>query len=158
MIAAFLATGVAPQSDANLHDPTAFWLAISFALSVGLLVGSLIVVPWILIRLPADYFSPARKPTRFGASAHPLLRILGLTLKNMLGTALILAGIAMLVLPGQGLLTLFVGTMLLDVPGKHRFERFVISRPRILRTVNWLRHRGGRPSLDLGNDDDPRTL
>jgi len=53
----------------------------------------------------------------------------------------------MLVLPGQGLLTIFVGLMLLDFPGKYQVERRAVSYKPILRSINWLRQRVGRDPL-----------
>ena len=49
---------------------------------------------------------------------YPVLRPLLLIAKNLLGFVLIVAGIAMLVLPGQGLLTIVVGVVLMNFPGR----------------------------------------
>ena len=54
---------------------------------------------------------------------------------------LLLAGILMLFLPGQGLLTLFLGILLIDFPGKYKTERWLISQPAIANSLNWLRKR-----------------
>ena len=62
---------------------------------------------------------------------------------------LILAGIAMLVLPGQGLLTILIGFLMLDLPGKYRVEKWLISRGRVLHAINWYRGKKGRPPLRL---------
>jgi len=116
------------------------WVAF---LSVVLFLGCLVIVPWLVARIPADYFDARRRPrTRF-ASLHPALRWSGLIAKNLMGGMLILAGLAMLVLPGQGLLTLAVGILLVDFPKKHQLERRMIRFPPILRSVNWLRKRAG---------------
>jgi hypothetical protein len=69
--------------------------------------------------------------------------------KNLLGVVFILLGLAMLVLPGQGLLTLLIGVLLLNFPGKYRFERWLIQRPSIFRAVAWLRQRAGREQLEI---------
>jgi hypothetical protein len=61
-----------------------------------------------------------------------------------LGLLLSLPGI-----PGQGLLTVLIGLMLVDFPGKLRLERWLIGLPRVLQTVNRLRQRYGRPPLIL---------
>ena len=58
-----------------------------------------------------------------------------------------LAGLAMLVLPGQGLLTILIGLMLLDFPGKRRLERRIVARPAILAMLNRMRARRGRDPL-----------
>ena len=68
--------------------------------------------------------------------------------KNLAGTLLVVAGLVMLVTPGQGLLALFVGVMLLDVPGKRTLEREILYRPSVLRVINRIRTKAGRPPLD----------
>ncbi len=68
-------------------------------------------------------------------------------LKNILGTLVILAGIVMLFLPGQGLLAILIGIMLLDFPGKHQLERKLICKPKILTSINRLRKRFGKVAL-----------
>jgi hypothetical protein len=67
-------------------------------------------------------------------------------LRNLLGVLLVLLGIAMLLLPGQGLLTLLVGLLLIDFPGKHQLVVRLLTRPKVLSVVNKLRaHRGAAP-------------
>ena len=76
-----------------------------------------------------------------------MLRPLYLIAKNILGFVLIIAGIAMLVLPGQGLLTIVVGVVLMNFPGKFRLERWLAMRAPIWRSLNWLRRKARRPEL-----------
>ena len=76
-----------------------------------------------------------------------MVRALLLTGKNALGIVLVVAGIAMLVLPGQGILTILAGILLLNFPGRHRFEHWIVSRPPVFRSINWLRRRNGQPPL-----------
>ncbi len=120
------------------------------ALSVLLFVGSLIFVPWAIVRLPEDYFHSSQRHAAPWKHYHPLLRALALLLKNLLGLLLLATGIAMLVLPGQGVLTMLIGIMLLDFPGKYQSERWLISRPHVLRAVNWHRRRYQRPPFRMG--------
>ncbi len=80
---------------------------------------------------------------------HPALRWFGLAVKNVLGLVLLLAGIAMLVRPGQGVLTILMGIALLDFPGKRQLERRLIALPTVLRTINKLREKFGRPPLTV---------
>ena len=56
--------------------------------------------------------------------------------------------------PGQGLLTMLVGLVLLDIPGKRRLELKLVSRPRVVRAINRLRKRFSRPPL-LTTPADP---
>lgn len=120
------------------------WLGIGSLLSFVL---TLAVVPVLIVRLPADYFlAEKRQPV---ASGHWLLRTLLRALKNLLGATLVAVGIVLLVLPGQGLLTILLGLGLLDFPGKYRLERRLISLPRLRHGIDWLRRRYGRPPLQL---------
>ena len=64
--------------------------------------------------------------------------------KNLLGVILLIAGLVMLLVPGQGLLTIAVALILLDFPGKFRFERLARHRPAVWRlSLNWLRKCAG---------------
>lgn len=69
--------------------------------------------------------------------------------KNALGALLLVLGAAMLVLPGQGLLTILVGLLLIDFPGKYRLERRLLGGPRVLRAINALRERWKKPPLEI---------
>lgn len=113
-------------------------------------VASLIVVPWIVMRLPADYFQHEKRMPPLWATHHPLRRFLLIAGKNLLGALLVLTGVAMLVLPGQGLLTILIGIMLLDFPGKFQCERWLLKRKSIRRGVNWLRKKLHKPPFELG--------
>lgn len=122
------------------------WLT---ALTILSWVGSLVLVPIIVVRIPADYFAHRKRsvaPTLW-ADRHPALRVGLRVVRNVAGAVLVLVGLALLVLPGQGILTVLLGLLMLDIPGKYRVERWLISRPKVLRAVNWLRRRASRPPL-----------
>lgn len=121
----------------------------SWPLLALLFVASLLFVPWALVRLPADYFHHTRRHSTQWGSLHPLLRVLLRIGKNLLGLLLLVLGVAMLVLPGQGLLTILVGVLFLDFPGKFRCERWLVSRKPVLRAANWLRAKRQRSPLQL---------
>jgi len=121
------------------------WLA---AASVVGFAGSLIAIPWILVRLPDDYFD-TRVPRHWMKDRHPVLRTLGLLIKNVAGLVFLLAGIAMLVLPGQGVLTILIGVSLIDFPGKQRLEAQIVRQRLVLQSINAIRLRFGRPPLVL---------
>jgi len=110
-------------------------------LSVILFVGSLLVVPSLVIRIPSDYFNHQERPASAWAEQHRTIRFAALVTKNLLGAVLLAAGFAMLVLPGQGLLTLFVGVMLVSFPGKYRFEKWLVRKRWVHRPINWLRRK-----------------
>jgi len=128
----------------SLVSPVA--LEFLFLLSIVGFVGSVIAIPWILIRLPQDYFCESH-PRTWLKDRHPVLRLIALALKNFVGWILLLGGIAMLVLPGQGLLTILIGVSLMDFPGKRAIERKLVSRPLVLQAINRVRERFDRPPL-----------
>ncbi len=111
---------------------------------------SLAIVSFIMVKIPADYFRRDHSP-EFLAGRHPAIRILGIVGKNVLGVLLVALGVVMSVpgVPGQGILTILLGIMLLDFPGRRRLEHKLVSRPQVYKTINKLRHRFGKPSLVL---------
>lgn len=128
-----------------LQDIHFFWWAVAF--SVSTLVASLIVVPILIARLPADYFVQSTRPEKTWEQMNPVLRIALIVGKNVLGWLLILVGLVMIPLPGQGVLTLLIGLMLVDFPNKYKIEKWLITREKVLKTVNWIRHRAGREPI-----------
>jgi len=128
------------------HEDLFFWSAV---FSVVTFIGSLIVVPVLVAKIPVDYFSHERRERTEWAEHHPVIRMLLLIAKNLFGYVLLLMGIAMLVLPGQGLLTIMIGLMLINFPGKYRLERWLVSRKPILKSINWLREKSGHKPLRL---------
>jgi|SRR6185295_216117 len=115
-------------------------------LSVVFFIGSLIAIPILLVRLPVDYFDE-RLSGGWLRTYHPAIRVSAHVLKNLLGVIFLLAGFAMLLLPGQGVLTILIGISLLDFPGKNRFQRRLLGRPVVLRTINSIRAKFGKPPL-----------
>jgi hypothetical protein len=116
--------------------------------SVVLFVASAVGVPFFIVRMPPDYFS-RRERRRLGLpqSAPSRWWWVARISKNALGVLLLTAGVVMLVLPGQGVATLFVALLLLDFPGKRRLQRRIIAVPQVLRSLNRLRARAGQPPL-----------
>ncbi|MFZ5765575.1 MAG: PGPGW domain-containing protein [Thermodesulfobacteriota bacterium] len=134
------------------NETVILWIAI---LSIVTFVGTLLLLPLLVAKIPADYFSNTRRHRPPWARHHPLVRAILLTGKNIAGGIFVCMGILMLVLPGQGLLTIAIGIMLLDFPGKFRFERWLASRGPVLRSINWLRKRAHRQPLIFDHLHDP---
>lgn len=123
-------------------------LASLATLSVLSFLGTLVLVPIFVVNIPEDYFSNPQRNKRHHENV--VLHYILLGLKNVLGFVFVLAGIAMLVLPGQGLLTLLIGLIIMDFPGKYRLERWLISRSAMLKTLNWIRVKSGKSELKVG--------
>lgn len=117
---------------------------------VGSFVVNLAIVSFILVKLPADHFSKNHK-SKFWEGSNPLLRWAAIIGKNIAGVLLVALGVVLSLpgIPGQGLLTVLLGVMLLDFPGRQRLEQKLLSRPSIVNAINSLRGRFGKPPLEL---------
>lgn len=113
------------------------------------LLTSALVVAFV-VRIPAGYFL-ARGGTAPRAFESRVAKAAYLISKNLLGLALLALGVVMALpgIPGQGLLTMLVGLMLLDVPGKRRVELAVVRRPPVRRALDAIRARFDQPPLEL---------
>jgi hypothetical protein len=137
-----------------------YWTTIG---SIVLAVASLIAVPWIIIRLPADYFDSddrRRGPLAriFDSdNSNAAARIAYKVVKNIIAAILILAGLAMLLLPGQGLLVLVFGIILADIPGKQRLVNWLVCRKKVLGFLNWIRRKAHKEPFTLKVCDDRPT-
>ena len=126
------------------HQYLLWWMGVG---SAFVFVISLLSLPWLVAQIPDDYFVPKkRQPTKW-KTRQPLIRLIILIGKNCLGYMLLLGGILMLFLPGQGLLTMITGLLLIDYPGKFRLERKIVNTPTVLKSLNWLRAKAHKPPL-----------
>ena len=122
---------------------------------------SIILLPVLAARIPVDYFErEVRPPSRF-AALHPVLRIFLVILKNTFAGLLFLAGVAMLILPGNGILAIAIALLMMDLPGKYKIERWMIMRAPVRKCIGWVRQKAGRPQLAIPDDlmqrPKPRT-
>jgi hypothetical protein len=115
--------------------------------SVFTLALSAILIPVMVVRIPRDYFLRDRAHHLPWSDRHPIVRAALIAGKNFVGLVLVVIGAAMLVLPGQGILTILAGVMLLDFPGRHRLVCWIVTRHAVLNSLNWVRRRAGRPEL-----------
>ena len=128
-----------------LSNEMLMWISIGSGI---MLVLTAIGIPFAIVRLPEDYLVNDgqagwldKQPTvvRWG------LRIF----KNLLGVVLVILGIVMLVLPGQGILSIVLGLSLVDFPGRHALQCKLIRRPKVIDSINWIRRKFHRPPLIL---------
>jgi hypothetical protein len=120
------------------------WLA---TISLFVFIFSLVSIKWLVALIPTDYF--VKKNISKSKKSYSLLWLMSIIVKNIIGYTLILGGILMLVLPGQGLFTILMGLILSNYPGKYTIEKRIISIPRILKTINWLRKKSNKPRLKI---------
>jgi len=115
------------------------WLG---AISAITFVLSLLLLPWFVARIPCDYFTRPRDPHRWQVLLQPRAIV-----RNLLGLPVLLAGIAMLVLPGQGLLTIMIGLGIMNFPGKFELEKWIVTRKGVLQALNWIRRKAKHPPI-----------
>ena len=110
---------------------------------------SLLLIPFLLIRIPEEYFVRKIGGNAKSKSQLRFTQIIIRVVKNIFGVILLLCGIAMLLLPGQGILTILLAMTLIDFPYKRRIECWLISRPVVIRNINRLRKKAGVPPLKI---------
>lgn len=132
---------------AHLSGRGVLWGFLIFIVTFSL---SLVITAFVVVKLPATYFQAAHD-RQFWVERHPILRWAGLLSKNLLGACLVLLGVLMSLpgVPGQGVLTILLGVMLLDFPGKRALELKLVSRPKVFSALNRLRAKFDRPPLVL---------
>ena len=121
-------------------------VAVGVILFIVSLVGSALIVGVVIVKIPENYFS-SHYQADFMPNAPWLTRWGAVIAKNVAGLVLVLAGIVMLIGPGQGILTILIGLILMDIPGKRPLEARIIKRPVILSAANDLRQRYNKPPL-----------
>ena len=125
---------------------TVFWML--GGASLILFIGTIFALPLIIIYLPSRFFNPGPNPPGQAAEKLSTARLVLIVAKNIVGAVLILAGLVMLVLPGQGLVTLLIGLLLVNFPGKRRLICRLLQQPKILAFINRIRTAANRPPVD----------
>jgi len=133
--------------DSLLNDPLLLRGLILF--SIAFFIFGILSIPYLVCRIPEDYFLRGRRSWRHSYARFGVGFVFVLAVKNLLAVLLLVAGLLMLFLPGQGLLTLFLGVVLLDFPGKYRMERWLIKKPTLNKSLNWIRTRRKVPAIQI---------
>jgi hypothetical protein len=132
-----------------------FWASVTWVqllIAVGLFLGSLALsfgaIAIVMINIPANYFSTHYKRDFLPGSSF-IVRWGAVIAKNLFGLFLVLLGVALSLpgVPGQGILTILLGLIMLDIPGKRPLEARIIKRPAVLSAINNLRSRYGKEQL-----------
>lgn len=133
----------------SLYQSLLPWLPLLTISGLVMAIASAVALPWILIRLPEDYFvaTQQHKPDR-----SPLGWLVWL-LRNSLAIVLFIVGLLMLVLPGQGLLMILIAIGASTLHHKYTLERVIIRRKTVFDAVNWVRGRFNRRPMI--HPDDP---
>ena len=126
----------------NVYKNLILWFG---SISLFVFLFSLLSIKWLVSLIPEDYFIN-KKDSKIKTN-NILIWYTVLIFKNLIGYSLILGGIMMLVLPGQGLFTIIIGLMMSNYPGKYSIEKKFIAIPTILKSINWLRRKSNKPPI-----------
>jgi len=116
-----------------------------FLLSLALSFGAIAIV---MIKIPDNYFS-SHYVQDFMPGSPWIVRWGAVVAKNVFGIFLVALGIILSLpgVPGQGILTILLGLIMLDIPGKRPLEAWIIKRPAVFSAVNNFRARYNKPPL-----------
>ena len=135
----------------NIFETTKDWASQDFiwvlAASVLVFFGSLVIAWLLILRLPEDHLCRPTPTNCRKTPQSPLSYFVRKTVLNSLGFILLMTGIIMLFTPGQGVLFILLGVNLMDLPYKHEMTRRLARRKGILRIINRIRRRSGKPAL-----------
>jgi hypothetical protein len=115
------------------------------------LVAAAIIIPWLIVRMPEDFFSHPQRYNWLGrkpASVRIPIRIL----KNLLAIALVIVGIVLFLTPASGLFPILLGVVLADVPGKLKLQRWILCRKTVRKSMNWLRGKFHRRPVQMPSE------
>lgn len=116
--------------------------------SILVFIISLASLPWLVAKIPEDYFLHRKRKKTLPLTTTAFARYLFLRLaRNLVGLVLLAGGFMMLFIPGQGILTMVMGLILMDYPGKYSVEKTIIGYPAVFKGLNWLRARADKPPL-----------
>jgi len=131
----------------HIHEIAFWWIG---TLSVATFVGTLIIIPILIVCIPADYFMREKQiADPCYKKQYAAICFIGLVFKNLFGIIFVLAGVVMLFLPGQGFITILIGIMMLNFPGKFALQLRIVQQPTVLRAINWTRAKADRPALEV---------
>ncbi len=123
-------------------------LGLAFLMFLVSLAISFVAIGIVMVKIPPHYFA-AHHERDFLPDSPWLVRWGAVIAKNVLGIFLILLGIVLSLpgVPGQGILTILLGLIMVDIPGKRPLEARIVQRPAVLKAINRLREKYDKPPL-----------
>ncbi|HIF47323.1 PGPGW domain-containing protein [Candidatus Thioglobus sp.] len=125
------------QATADYHQYFVWMGVVSFVV----FVASLLLTPLLLGKIPQDYFIHTNQHK---VEIEHLGHLIIVVIRTLIGFVLLIAGIIMLVTPGQGIITIFLGLFLMEFPGKRKLELKFIKHNPTFKALNWLRNKAGK--------------
>ncbi|HIM57797.1 MAG TPA: hypothetical protein EYH12_02235 [Psychromonas hadalis] len=108
-------------------------------------VVSLLLTPFLLGKITQDYFVHTNQHK---VEIKHLGHLIAVVIKTIIGFVLLVAGIIMLVTPGQGIISILLGLFLMEFPGKRKLELKLINHEPTFKALNWLRNKAKKPPFE----------
>ena len=128
------------------HNELIIWVS---SISFALFVGTLISIPFIIVKLPSDYFIKDKNLARRFCQDKPLLGVIIIGFKNIFGLIFLLMGFIMLFIPGQGILTMLIGYSMLDFVSMRGPVYKIVRRPSVYQFINRIREKKDKEPIEL---------
>jgi hypothetical protein len=132
---------------------TNYWDSLTWSsilVSAGLFMVSVLIsfvaLAIAAIKIPRNYFSSHYRQD-FLPDSSWIVRWGATIGKNLLGVVLIAFGIVLTLIPGPGIITILIGLIMLDIPGKRPLEFRIVKLPKVLSSINKLRKKFGKDPL-----------
>lgn len=100
---------------------------------------SIVCIPLLVARLPRNFFQLTAKSNRSNVRKFTLRNAILSLLRNITGFALLLAGIAMLFLPGQGIITIIIALATMSFPLKNELIYKLTRKHSVQQALDWMR-------------------
>jgi archaellum biogenesis protein FlaJ (TadC family) len=108
-------------------------------------IVSLLLTPFLLGKIPQDYFVHTNQHK---VEIKHLGHLVAIIIRTLIGFMLLIAGIIMLVTPGQGIISILLGLFLMEFPGKRKLELKLINHEPTFKALNWLRNKANKPPFE----------
>ena len=131
------------------------FIFLTILLTTAVSIAYFIVITYLITQMDKRYFVRKglirKKISGDSASEKPHITLMNSSVtyviniaKIIVGVCLLLCGVVMLVLPGQGLLTILIGLSLVPFPGKNKIEQNILSRKSVRFSLNWIRMKANK--------------
>jgi archaellum biogenesis protein FlaJ (TadC family) len=129
------------QDTADYHQYFVWMGIVSFVV----FVSSLLLTPFLLGKIPQDYFVHTNQQK---VEIKHLGHLIIVISRTIVGFVLLIAGIIMLVTPGQGIISILLGLFLMEFPGKRKLELKLINHEPTFKALNWLRGKANKDPFE----------
>tara|TARA_R110000737_G_scaffold351080_1_gene392125 strand:+ start:2310 stop:2729 length:420 start_codon:yes stop_codon:yes gene_type:complete len=126
------------------------FIFLTIVITTALSIVYFIVISYTITQLDTRYFLHKENPgddaiKKAKLTSQASIKTLFVNFaKIIVGICLVVCGLVMLVLPGQGLITMLIGLSLIPFPGKHKFEKNILARKSVRYSLNWIRRKANK--------------